>query len=183
MNTYLQSELKQMQNRNKFFNEILLESKTYLNTITESQIELLCLYPNKIIEYNQSIHAFRWILEKSSKYYELFPIEKIDFKSMFTSFICLRNKWIKYNLAEWIDNSITHYNIPDRTISFFSIYNTEQEIIKNCYMIESYFDYTIEYTQNIAKEIKDPNLYSEWHTLYSNSQVYSYLITNYDINR
>ena len=59
MNTYLQSELKQMQNRNKFFNEILLESKTYLNTITESQIELLCLYPNKIIEYNQSIHAFR----------------------------------------------------------------------------------------------------------------------------
>lgn len=172
-----------MQSRNQFFNEILREGKQYIKSITESQIELLCLYPNKIIEYTQSIKAFEWILKKSSEYYNLFSIEKIDYRSMYKSFICLRNKWIKYNLAEWVNNDITHYRIPDKTIQFFSIYHNEQEIVKNCYMIESYFDYTIEYTQNMAKEIKDSNLYSEWHTLYSNSQVYFYLITNYDINR
>lgn len=171
-----------MQNRNQFFNKILQEGKQHIESITESQIELICLYPNKILEYNQSIKAFEWILKKSSEYYNLFPIEKIDYRSMYKSFICLRNKWIKYGLAEWIDDSITHYKIPDKTIQFFSTYNNELEIIQNLYQIDCPFDYTIEYSQNLAKEIKDSNLYSEWRTLYSNSQEYI-LITNYDTNR
>lgn len=57
-NSYLQTELKLMQNRNEFFNKLIIEAKEYINTPTESQLELLCIFPNKIFEFNQTPDAF-----------------------------------------------------------------------------------------------------------------------------
>lgn len=39
MNPYLQNELKQIQNRNDFFTKTLIESKKYLDDMTESKLE------------------------------------------------------------------------------------------------------------------------------------------------
>lgn len=49
MNGTLQIELKQIQNRNQFFDQMLVESKKYLNDLTDFQAEYLCLYPNKLL--------------------------------------------------------------------------------------------------------------------------------------
>ena len=49
MNGTLQIELKQIQNRNQFFDQMLVESKKYLNELTDFQAEYLCLFPNKIL--------------------------------------------------------------------------------------------------------------------------------------
>lgn len=49
MNGTLQIELKQIQNRNQFFDQMLVESKQYLNNLTDLQAEYLCLYPNEIL--------------------------------------------------------------------------------------------------------------------------------------
>ena len=178
----LQIELKQIQNRNEFFKQMLVESKQYLKNLTDSQAEYLCLYPNKILELNTTKDGFKWILNKSLEYNKLFPLKNIDLKLIYTSFICIRNKWIKYNLAEWSENK-KHFIIPDKTVQFFSIYNTEEELINKYYCEEAFFNYTFEYNFERSKQIKDPDLYSEWSVLYTNSQIYTYLISNYDINR
>lgn len=181
-NPYLQIELKQIQNRNKFFKQTLIESKQYLKNLTDSQAEYLCLYPNKILELDTIKDGFKWILNKSLEYNKLFPLENINLKLIYTSFICLRNKWIKYNLAEWSENE-KRFIIPNKTIQFISIYNTEEELIKNVYLNQGFFNYTYEFNRNRAKVIKDSDLYSEWYNLYTNSQAYSYLISNYNINK
>ena len=178
----LQIELKQIQNRNEFFKQMLVESKQYLKNLTDSQAEYLCLYPNKILELNTTKDGFKWILNKSLEYNKLFPLENIDLKLIYTSFICIRNKWIKYDLAKWTENE-KHFIIPNRTIQLISIYNTEEELIKNVYLNQGFFNYTYKFYRNRAKVIKDSDLYSEWSNLYSNSQAYSYLISNYDTNR
>lgn len=175
-NPYLQSELKQIQNRNKFFDQLLIESKKYLDDITESELEWLCIYPNKMLEFNSSIDAFLWINEKSSEYYELFPLNDFDRTTIYQSFICIRNKWIRYDLAKWDNDNITHFTIPDETIQFFSNFNTEEELIKNYYLIERFFDYTDDAFFEDAKQIKDNLLYSEWNLLYTNSNIYKIML-------
>lgn len=181
MNDYLQNELRQIQNRNNLFDEFSIEAKNYLNDPTETLLELFCIYPNKMFEFNQTVDAFLWIDGWSRKYNKLFPLENFDKTSSYQSFICIRNKWIKYNLAEWSENE-KHFIIPDKTVQFFSIYNTEEELINKYYCEEAFFNYTFEYNFERSKQIKDPDLYSEWSALYTNSQIYSYLISNYNIN-
>lgn len=182
MNPYLQSELKQIQNRNEFFTKTLLESKIYLDNIVESQMELFCIYPNKMLEFNSSIDAFLWINEKSSEYYELFPLNDFDRTTIYQSFICIRNKWIRYNLAKWNNDTITHFTIPDSTINLISIFNTEKELIDNIYLNRGFFDYTIEYNLERSKQIKDDLLYGEWHMLYTNASIYKSILYPYDRN-
>lgn len=179
-NSYLQTELKLMQNRNEFFNKLIIEAKEYINTPTESQLELLCIFPNKIFEFNQTPDAFLWIKKCSLEYYKLFPLENFDKKTIYQSFICIRNKWIKYGLAEWIDSDITHYIIPDKTIQFFSKYSTENELADD-YLSEGFLNYTFEYNFEKSKQIKDPDLCYEWRILYTNSTIYKYHL--YDLNR
>lgn len=183
MNPYLQNELKQIQNRNDFFIKTLLESKKYLDAITEPQMELFCIYPNKMLEFNSSIDAFLWINEKSSEYDELFPLNNFDRTTIYQSFICIRNKWIKYNLAKWDNDNITHFIIPDSTIKLISIFNTEQELISNVYLNRGFFDYTIEYNLERSKQIKDDLLYSEWSMLYTNSNIYKSILVNNGTNK
>ena len=161
---------------------MLVESKKYLNELTDFQAEYLCLFPNKILYLDLIEDGFSWILKKSFKYKKLFPIDNINQKLIYTSFIGIRNKWIKYNLAEWSENE-ARFIIPNKTIQFISIYNTEEELINNVYLNECFFNDTYEYNKEQSKKIKDSDLYSEWYMLHTNSLVYSYLITNYDINR
>lgn len=175
-NPYLQNELESIQNRNKFFDQLLIESKQYLSDITESELERLCIYPNKMLEFNSSIDAFLWINEKSSEYYELFPLNDFDRTTIYQSFICIRNKWIKYNLAKWDNEGITHFIIPDSTINLISIFNTEKELIDNIYLNRGFFDYTIKYNLERSKQIKDDLLYSEWSMLYTNSNIYKIML-------
>lgn len=68
---------------------------------------------------------------------------------------------------------------PNTTIQFISIYNTEKELIENVYLDENCFNHTYEFNKTQFKKIKDSDLYLEWSVLYTNSQVYSYLISNY----
>ena len=181
MNGTLQIELKQIQNRNQFFDQMLVESKQYLNNLTDLQAEYLCLYPNEILNLDLIEDGFSWIQKKSFEYKHLFPIYNIDKKLIYTSFIGIRNKWIKYNLAKWSENK-TRFTILDKTIQFISIYNTEEELIDNVYLNECYFNDTYEYNRNQSKKIKDSDLYSEWYLLHTNSQIYLYLLSNYDVN-
>lgn len=181
MEQTLQIELKQIQNRNQFFDKMLVESKKYLKDLTDFQAEYLCLYPNSIFELDLIEDGFPWILDKSFKYKKMFPIEDINKKYLYTSFVCVRNKWIKYNLAKWTENQ-TRFIIPNETIQFISIYNTEEELIKNVYLDQGYFNDTYEFHRSQSKKIKDWVLYSEWCLLYSNSQVYLYILENYDFN-
>lgn len=58
MNDYLQNELRQIQNRNNLFDKFSIEAKNYLNDPTETLLELLCIYPNKMFEFNQTVNAF-----------------------------------------------------------------------------------------------------------------------------
>lgn len=175
-NPYLQNELKQIQNRNKFFDQLLIESKKYLSDLTEPELEFLCIYPNKMLEFNSSMDAFLWINEKSFEYYKMFPLENFDRTIIYQSFICIRNKWIRYNLAKWNNDSVIHFTIPDETIQFFSNFNTEEELIKNYYLIERFFDYTDDAFFEDAKQIKDNLLYSEWNLLYTNSNIYRIML-------
>ena len=59
MEKTLQIELKQIQNRNNFFKQMLIESKQYLKDLTDSQAEYLCLYPNKILELDTIKDGFK----------------------------------------------------------------------------------------------------------------------------
>lgn len=177
----LQIELKQIQNRNKFFKQMLTESKKYLTNLTDFQAEYLCLYPNKILELDLIKDGFSWISEKSFEYKQMFPIKNIDQKYLYTSFISIRNKWIQYNLAKWEENE-TRFNIPNQTIQFISVYNTEKELIKNVYLNQGFLNDTYEFHRSQSKEIKDWDLYSEWHLLHTNSQIYLYMLENYDLN-
>lgn len=179
-NPYVQSELESIQNRNKFFDQLLIESKRYLSDITESKLEWLCIYPNKMLELNSSIDTFLWINQKSSEYYELFPLNDFDRTTIYQSFICIRNKWIRYNLAKWNNDIVTHFTIPDETIQFFSNFNTEEELIKNYYLIERFFDYTDDAFFEDAKQIKDNLLYSEWYLLYTNSNIYKLMLLKFN---
>lgn len=182
MNGTLQIELKQIQNRNQFFDQMLVESKKYLNDLTDFQAEYLCLYPNKLLNLDLIEDGFSWVTKKSFEYNKLFPIYNIDQKLIYTTFIGIRNKWIKYSLAEWSENNL-RFSIPNKTVQFISIYNTEEELIKNIYQKHCSFNCSYESNKYKSKEIMDWDLYHEWYILHTNSLVYSYLITNYDINR
>lgn len=111
----------------------------------------------------------------------MFPIKNIDQKYLYTSFISIRNKWIQYNLAKWEENE-TRFTIPNQTIQFISVYNTEKELIKNVYLNQGFLNDTYEFHRNQSKEIKDWDLYSEWNLLHTNSQIYLYMLENYDLN-
>lgn len=85
-------------------------------------------------------------IKKSFEYNELFPLNNINNRSIYTSFICIRNKWIKYDLAKWTKNPL-RFIIPNTTVQFISIYNTEKELIENVYLDENYFNYTYEFNK------------------------------------